>query len=143
VLPYFHVTPVNTTSVFHFEQHPVIPKTQIMTQLLEQVGLQGAFGNSLVPSIESRELVFKALSAVDNNYLITSPVDRFVDVSNIRTLYEYRVPMLNAEGTCSNVEQLSQRPFNLAVDAYKIMSSFDSVLAMQHPMTLRLKGNNI
>lgn len=55
-------------------------------------------------------------------------------------LYEYRVPTISPDGTCSNIYQLAKKPFNLATNAYYL--PFDTELLSTHPMTTRLIALN-
>lgn len=56
--------------------------------------------------------------------------------SDVASLYEFVVPTVSQDGTCSNVHQMAKRPFNLAKDAYHI--PFDTAVLQFHPMTTRL-----
>lgn len=76
-------------------------------------------------------------SAAVTNEILTKAYDLSTcSDADILSLFEYRVPTLSLDGTCSNVHQLAKRPFNLATDAYNIPFNADSLRS--HPATLRL-----
>ena len=135
IKPFVKTKTVEATSIFHFEQHTVLNKSDVIKQLMTECEVE----DDVISTPESREIVFKSFSSLhNNNDLITSVADRLLSSSNIVPLYEYPVPSTNKEESSSVL--LS---FNLAVQAYHLMSHFDSsVLALPHPMTQRLRGLN-
>jgi len=60
-----------------------------------------------------------------------------LDRSAIQELYEYCVPTVSIDGSCSNTRKMSKRPFNLATDAYKFKEFNDEDL-QKHKCTVRL-----
>jgi L-methionine (R)-S-oxide reductase len=68
--------------------------------------------NAVIPDIDQT-----ALSAANTE------ADQLVankDLDNLRSLYEFKVPLLSLDGTCSVAHKLAKRPFNLATDAYQL-----------------------
>ena len=55
---------------------------------------------------------------------------------DLMSLYEYIVPTVSADGTCSNVHHMAKRPFNLATDVYGL--TFTVEVLRNHAMTRRL-----
>jgi L-methionine (R)-S-oxide reductase len=88
-------------------------KSALVEDLLTKINLE----TSIAASPESEELVQKAFSDLD---LPLSPVDRCTGEEATHHLFIFKVPRLNPEGTCSNLNDISDRPFNLAVDAYGV-----------------------
>jgi L-methionine (R)-S-oxide reductase len=62
----------------------------------------------------------------------------------VREMFTYKVPTLNAAGTCSNLAQLAKRSFSLANDVYHlsedVMASDDKLIS--HPLSHRLQWLN-
>jgi L-methionine (R)-S-oxide reductase len=115
--------------------HGDVPtKESLVAHLLNNIGLDGSV--PLVASPESQLLVQKAFS---DAALQPSPVDRCTGEEAIQNLFIFKVPRLNAEGTCSNLHDLSDRPFNLAVDAYGVTSEALPMLLTEasHPLVTR------
>lgn len=92
-------------------------------------------------SQESEQIINLAFSDAS---IPSSPVDRCVGEHALSNLFIFKVPRLNPEGTCSNLHDLSDRPYNLAVDAYGI--SEDALAAFlsnrSHPLIIRTSRLN-
>jgi putative methionine-R-sulfoxide reductase with GAF domain len=86
-----------------------------------------------------------ASAAVPSNRVVANARSILVDIDAltdeiVRSMYEYRVPTISADGTCSNTEVLAKNPFNLAVNGYNLCaaSKFSPTELKSHPMTERL-----
>jgi L-methionine (R)-S-oxide reductase len=100
--------------------------------------------SSIVQTISDLELRFVfpgSLYGVPTNAVIAqSAAIEVPELSDdaIRKMYEYKVPTTSADGTCSNTDKLADIPFNLAINAYNLVSTFDAAELKAHTMTARL-----
>jgi L-methionine (R)-S-oxide reductase len=108
-------------------------KDSLVAHLLKNIGYDSG---SLIASPESELVVQNAFSDLQ---LLPSPVDRCSGNETTQNLFIFKVPRLNSEGTCSNLHDLSDRPFNLAVDAYGVAAEvLPTLLAdASHPLVTR------
>jgi putative methionine-R-sulfoxide reductase with GAF domain len=99
---------------------------------IPQLGLDLFVDCSVQPSAPSNHVVSNAQSMLVDIDTLTDEV--------VQHMYEYRVPTISADGTCSNTEVLAKSPFNLAVNGYNICgaSAFSAAELRSHPMTERL-----
>lgn len=113
-------------------------KDDLTNYLLTDIGLDSSI---IVASSQSKTAVEQAFS--DTEEITISRLDRLSQDNQVSTLFSFKVPKLNPEGTCSNLHDLSDRPFNLAIDAYGLNSEqYQQLLAASSTSTATTTVNN-
>jgi len=84
----------------------------------------------LYSSKHNHQTAHDILATVDNDTVATKPniqwvFDQSLQLSSDKDLFEFLVPTLSKDGTCSNSAVLSAHPFNLATVVYGLQQSTD------------------
>lgn len=101
-----------------------------------------SISNSLLNDIGLGDLSFTPNEMLQLNHVVSnifsenSTENDSLSDEQILKLYQYNVPTISQDGTCSNIHQLAKRPFNLSTDAYGLEFSIENL--RKNAMTTRL-----
>jgi putative methionine-R-sulfoxide reductase with GAF domain/thiol-disulfide isomerase/thioredoxin len=109
--------------------------------LIDKMEFLSAVGLGNLPITANMMRSLRAKKSVVNECFDSIIIEPPTTEEEIFKLFEYRVPMISEDGSCSIADTLSKTPFNLAIDAYKL-APFDLSYLQGHFMTSRLQMLN-
>lgn len=115
------------------EQIPQKQMTSFVSEDIQFINLVVAVG------LGNMDIKLNDISNLNNGVkTIFSNEDTFTEVTieELEKLYEYKIPTVSADGTCSNLDKLASKPFNLALNAYHI--EYSPEILCNHLATYRL-----